>query len=488
MKDVIVIGSGVVGSATARELSKYDLDVLVLEKEEDVCCGTTKANSGLVHAGFDAHPGTKKAEMNVRGAGMMEELCGKLDVPYRKAGALVVAFAEEERRHLEKLLDQGRQNQVPELRIVESEELYRMEPNLQDGAVAALYAPTAALVCPFTLALAMAENAATNGVEFRFDCPVESVKAIGSGADRHYEVVTADGETLKARSVVNCAGVYSDVLHNMVSDRKYHVTARRGEYCLLDQSAGKHVSHTIYHVPGPMGKGVLVTPTVHGNLLLGPTAMDIEDKEDTATTKTGIDKVKAGVVRSVKDIPMRDVITSFSGLRAHEDGGDFIIGECPDAAGFFDAVGIESPGLSSAPAIGEELGGLVAAYLKASAKAGFIDVRRGIVSFKDLSEESKIRLIKTSPAYANVICRCETITEGEILDAIHRPLGARSLDGVKRRTRAGMGRCQSGFCMPKVTEILAREYKVPLESITKKGSGSEILLTHNKEYKEADHE
>lgn len=478
MKDVIVIGAGVIGSAVARELTRYDLEVLVLEKEDDVSCGTSKANSGLVHAGFDAHPGSKKAEMNVRGAQMMEAVCKELDVPYRKNGALVVAFSEEEAGKLDGLLKQGAENGVQNLSILNHDELMALEPNLQETAVAALYAKDAALVCPYTLALAMAENAALNGAQFIFDSPVTAIR----GIDSHYEVTTADGTVYEAKCVINCAGVYSDKIHNMVSAKKYHITARKGEYCLLDQAAGGHVKTTIFQVPGPMGKGILVTPTVHGNLLLGPTAADIEDKDDVSTTQSGIDAVKGGVGRSVKDLPMRDVITSFSGLRAHEDGGDFIIGECEDAKGFFDAVGIESPGLSSAPAIGEELAKAVASYLGSSQKEFFMPYRKGITCFRELSDENKEKMIMADPSYSNVICRCEMITEGEILEAIHRPLGARTIDGIKRRTRAGMGRCQSGFCMPKVAEILAREYKIPLSKVTKKGKGSEIILGKNKEY------
>lgn len=482
MKDVIVIGAGVIGCSVARELSRFDLDVLVLEKEDDVSCGTSKANSGLVHAGFDAHPGSKKAHYNVRGAQMMESVCRDLDVPYKKNGALVVAFSKEEETKLHDLLQQGIENGVEKLRIIDREELHKIEPNLQPEASAALYAEDAALVCPYTLTLAMAENAAVNGVEFRFEKAVKTIKSVEQKGNRYYEVTALDGEVFESKAIVNCAGVYSDEIHNMVSMMKYHITARRGEYCLLDSSAGNLVKATIFQVPGPMGKGILVTPTVHGNILLGPTAMDIEAKDDTATTTEGINMVKAGVLRSVKDLPLKDVITGFSGLRAHEAGGDFIIEECADATGFFDAVGIESPGLSSAPAIGEDLAHMVAKYLKAGQKPGFIGVRRGITCFRELSDENKNKLIKADKAYANVICRCELITEGEILEAIHRPLGATSIDGVKRRTRAGMGRCQSGFCMPRVAEILARELKMPLEAVTKKGSGSEILLGHNKEY------
>ncbi len=476
MYDVIVIGAGVSGSATARELSRYDLKVGVLEKEEDVCCGTSKANSGIVHAGFDARPGSLMAKMNVRGNQMMEQLAEDLDIPFERNGSLVLCFAKDEMERLEKLKKQGEENGVKRLQILSGEEVRRMEPDLSKEVYAALYAPTGGIVCPFELNLALAENACQNGAEFYFDTAVEQIEKTEGGYRIH-----AGEKTYETRCVVNAAGVYADVFHNMVSEKKIRITPRKGEYYLLDKKAGTTVHHTIFQIPGAYGKGVLVTPTTHGNLLVGPTAVDIEEKEGTNTTKTGLDEVAQKAVRSVPNLPLRQVITSFAGLRAHEDGHEFIIREVEDAEGFFDCAGIESPGLTSAPAIGELVAELVTGYLCAKKKQHFEEKRKGLVNPKNLSREAYQELIRENPAYGNVICRCETVTEGEIVEAIHRLIPAKSLDGVKRRTRAGMGRCQAGFCSPKTMEILAREWKVPMETITKAGKDSRLIRGYNKD-------
>lgn len=476
MYDVLIIGAGVCGSAAARELSRYQLKIGVLEKGEDVCSGTSKANSGIVHAGFDAKPGSLMAEMNVKGNAMMGELSKELDFHFENNGSLVLCFQEEDLEKLEELKRQGEKNGVPGIRIIRQEELREMEPNISNKAVAALYAPTGGIVCPFGLNIALAENAAMNGVEFFFDQEVERVEKLEEG----YRV-TAGDEVFEAKCVINAAGVYADVFHNMVSEQKIHITARKGEYYLLDRSVGDHVKHTIFQLPGKYGKGVLVTPTVHGNLLVGPTAKDITDKEGTNTTAEGMEEVAQKAVRSVENLPLRQVITSFTGLRAHEEGHEFIIEEVKDAPGFFDCAGIESPGLTSAPAIGIRLAELVSQKLQPEKKEDFISKRKGILNPQKLSKEEWKELVKENPAYGTIICRCESITEGEILDAIHRPLGARSLDGVKRRTRAGMGRCQSGFCAPKTMEILAREWKIPMEQLTKAGRNSKLLVGTTKD-------
>lgn len=476
MYDVLIIGAGVCGSAAARELSRYQLKIGVLEKGEDVCSGTSKANSGIVHAGFDAKPGSLMAEMNVKGNAMMGELSKELDFHFENNGSLVLCFQEEDLEKLEELKRQGEKNGVLGIRIIRQEELREMEPNISNKAVAALYAPTGGIVCPFGLNIALAENAAMNGVEFFFDQEVERVEKLEEG----YRV-TAGDEVFEAKCVINAAGVYADVFHNMVSEQKIHITARKGEYYLLDRSVGDHVKHTIFQLPGKYGKGVLVTPTVHGNLLVGPTAKDITDKEGTNTTAEGMEEVAQKAVRSVENLPLRQVITSFTGLRAHEEGHEFIIEEVKDAPGFFDCAGIESPGLTSAPAIGIRLAELVSQKLQPEKKEDFISKRKGILNPQKLSKEEWKELVKENPAYGTIICRCESITEGEILDAIHRPLGARSLDGVKRRTRAGMGRCQSGFCAPKTMEILSREWKIPMEQLTKAGRNSKLLVGTTKD-------
>lgn len=476
MYDVIIIGAGVSGAATARELSRYKVNACVIEKEEDVCCGTSKANSAIVHAGYDAATGSLMAKLNVRGNQMMEQLAKDLDFPFKKNGSLVVCLHEEDMPNLQALYDRGVANGVKDLRILNQEELRAMEPNISDDAYAALYAPTAGIVCPFNLNIAMAENACVNGVEFKFDTEVTGLHPIEGG----WAIETNQG-TFETKYVVNAAGVYADTLHNMVSAKKIHITPRRGDYCLLDKTAGNLVSKTIFALPGKFGKGILVAPTVHGNLILGPTAIDIEDKEGTNTTREGLDQVIAKCGMNVKNIPMRSVITSFAGLRAHEDGHEFLIGELEDAKGFIDCAGIESPGLTSSPAIGEMVAEILREKLHLEKNENFVATRKGVLDPDALSKEERIELIRKNPAYGNIICRCEMITEGEILDAIHRPLGAKSLDGVKRRTRAGMGRCQAGFCSPRTMEILARERHVSMFDITKSGGESKIVTGTNKD-------
>ena len=476
MYDVIIIGGGVSGAASARELSRYKIKACVLEKEEDVCCGTSKANSAIVHAGYDAVPGSLMAKLNVKGNEMMEQLSKDLDFPFRRIGSLVICLNETDMPKLQELYEKGLKNGVRDLKIISGEEAKAMEPNLDDQVCAALYAPTAGIVCPFELNIALAENACENGVEFRLGTEVENIVKIGGG----YELLTNQGN-FQTRYVVNAAGVYADRFHNMVSRKKIHITPRKGEYCLIDKTAGQHVSRTIFSLPTKYGKGVLVTPTVHGNLLLGPTANDIENKEGTNTTREGLDEVITKAGQSVKDLPMRQVITSFAGLRAHEDGSEFIIGEVEDAKGFIDCAGIESPGLTSCPAIGEMVADILKEKMRLEKKEHFIETRQGILDPNTLSTEEHAELIRKEPAYGNVICRCEMITEGEILDAIHRPLGAKSLDGVKRRTRAGMGRCQSGFCSPRTMEILARELGKDMYEITKTGGESRLVVGTNKD-------
>ena len=476
MYDIIIIGAGVTGSSVARELSRYNANICVLEKGEDVCTGTSKANSGIVHAGFDAAEGSMMAKMNVRGNEMMTQLAEDLDIPFKRNGAMVVCIHKEALDGLKTLYDRGIANGVKELRILNREEALEMEPNLSENVQGALYAPTSGIICPFILNIAMAENAAENGVEFRFNTQVEDIKA---DADGIWHLRTNNGE-YTAKYVINAAGVYADIIHNMVSENKIHITPRRGDYCLLDKEVGGHVKHTIFPQPTNLGKGVLVSPTVHGNLIVGPTAVDIEDKEGNNTTAAGINDLIAKAGAHVRDLPLRKVITSFAGLRAHEAHHEFIIKEVEDAPHFIDRAGIESPGLTSCPAIGEYVGQMMKEKMELTEKENWISKRKGILNPQELSFEDRAELIKEKPAYGNIICRCESISEGEILDAIHRPLGARSLDGVKRRTRAGMGRCQAGFCSPRVMEILNRELGIPMEEITKSGGRSNIVLERTK--------
>lgn len=464
MKDVIIIGAGVSGCAIARELSRYQLDICVLERESDICEGTSKANSGIVHGGFDAKPGTLKAKLNVLGNSMMDEMSKKLDFEFKRNGSMVVCQNEMGIPALEKLLEQGKENGVKGMKILKREQALELEPNLADGVYAVLHIPSGGIVCPFGMNIAYAENAAQNGVEFKLETEVQLIERVG----QDYRIQTNQG-VFDTKYVINAAGVYADVFHNMVSEQNLHIMPRRGDYCLLDNTAGDLVRHTVFQLPNEKGKGVLVTPTIHGNLLLGPTAIDIDDKEATATTAKGLQEVLEKCTKSVKNIPFKQVITSFAGLRAHEEHGEFIIGEVEDAKGFIDVAGIESPGLTSAPAIGIYVRDILAEKMELKEKENFVEERKGIVRFLDLPKEEQNRLLQKNQAYGQIVCRCEQITEGEILDAIHRPLGATTLDGVKRRTRAGMGRCQAGFCTPKVMEILARELHLELKDIRKNG-------------------
>lgn len=464
--DAAIIGAGVTGCAVARELSRWSLKICVIEREEDVCCGTSKANSAIIHAGFDAETDTFKAKYNVEGNARMDALAEELDIPFRRNGALVVALTEADAAHLEKLKARGEANGVKGLRIITGEEARAIEPNLSEAICAALYAPTSGIVCPFEMTQALAENACANGAEFRFNTHVKTLKKTESG----WKIET-DADVIEARTVINCAGLYADVLHNQVCEDKIRIVPRRGEYLLLDANTHGLVSRTIFQTPGAMGKGVLVTPTVHGNTLVGPTAEDVDNPESTDTTARGLAEAEKTARLSVPKLPSGETITSFAGLRAHlADGGDFRVGMCVD--GCFEAAGIESPGLTSAPAIGAYLAELVAKYLRAEPKTDFNPIRR-VVRPREMDFAARQKLIAENPMYGNIVCRCEQISEGEIVDAIRRRPGAHSMDGVKRRTRAGMGRCQSGFCAPKTMEILRRELGADF-SVTKCGTGSEM--------------
>lgn len=476
MYDVIIIGSGVSGSSIARELSRYEGKICVIDKASDIGEGTSKANSGICHSGFDAKSGTLKAQLNIKGNKMMNDLSQELDFPFEQNGSLVVALEGDKIEELEELCKQGTENGVEGLRVLSQQEVRDMEPNIAEGVIGALYAPTGGIVCPFGLNLAFAENASINGVEFKLDTEVLVIEK----KDNYWLVKTSKGD-FETNYVVNAAGVYADVFHNMVSKDKIQIIPRRGDYCLLDKTVGSFVKKTIFQLPNEFGKGVLVSPTTHGNIIVGPTAMDIKDKEGTNTTQEGLDFLQEKANRTVKGLPLRQVITSFAGLRAHEINGDYVIGEVEGAPGFFDCAGIESPGLTASPAIGVYIADLVEKKANFKQKTDFISSRKGIKNPKLLSMDERNQLIRKEPTYGTIICRCEMISEGEILDAIHRPLGARTLDGVKRRTRAGMGRCQSGFCSPKTMEILERELMKKSDEIRKSGVDSVIVVGKNKD-------
>ncbi|RBP46948.1 NAD(P)/FAD-dependent oxidoreductase [Garciella nitratireducens] len=476
MRDIVIIGAGVIGSSIARELSKYDLKISVLEKESDVAVGTSKANSGIVHAGYDAKPNTLKGKLNVIGNAMFDDLSKELDFPFKRNGSLVLCFEEQEKEKLYQLKEQGEKNGVPGLKVISRKEILKLEPNVNQNVVAALYAPTGGIVCPYEMTIAYAENANTNGVDFYFHTEVKNIKKLETG----FLIKTNQGD-FESRLIINAAGVFADSIHNMISDHKIKIIPRKGEYCLFDKAVGNFTQRTLFQLPTKMGKGVLVTPTVDGNLLIGPTAVDIEDKREVSTTAEGLSIVLEKARITLKEIPMKQIITSFAGLRAHSIEDDFIIGEAKDVSGFIDVAGIESPGLSSAPAIAQMVENIVTEKLKPKEKENFDPIRKGIPKFREMSNQERRALIEKDCSYGRIVCRCETVTEGEIRSAIKRPLGARDLDGIKRRTRAGMGRCQSGFCLPKIMKILSEELDLPETEITKFGKQSNLVIGKDKE-------
>ena len=466
MFDFVVIGAGVVGGLVARELTKYNLSVCILEKESDVAMGATRANSAIVHAGYDAKEGTLKALLNVRGSRMMEGVCSELGVKYKRNGSLVVGFNDEDKQTLLSLIERGRKNGVEGLSFVERDELIKLEPNIGKDVTSALRAETGAIVCPYELCMAAVGNAMDNGAELKLNFKVEKIEKSG-GVYR----ISSENETVEAKVVINCAGVFSDEIARLVGDDSFSVRPRRGEYMLLDKECGELVSHTIFRCPSKMGKGVLVTPTVDGNLLIGPTAEDIDDKYDTSTTSEGLRRVGALAGEQVDGINLGKVITSFTGLRATGSTGDFIINSPCD--GFINCAGIESPGLSSAPAIAEYVVEMLKERgLELSENDSFNGRRRPLHYFRELGIDEKNEIIRNNPDYAHVVCRCETVTAGEIIEAIRTNPRPTSIDGIKRRTRASMGRCQGGFCTPYMVELLAREMGVPVTEITKSGGES----------------
>lgn len=475
MYDVAIIGAGVVGGMIAKTLAAYELKICILEKENDVACGTTKANSAIVHAGFDAKEGSLKAKLNLQGSRLMKQVCDELGVKYKNNGSLVIGFNEEDRHTIEELLDRGRKNGVDGLRILEKEELKKLEPNISDNAVAALYAPTGAIVCPYELTIAAVGNAMENGVQLKTD--FEVCKIIKT--DDRYEIFS-ENESIKARYVVNAAGLYTDKIASMIGDDSFKITPRRGEYILLDKECGGLVSHTIFRTPSEMGKGILVAPTVDGNLLTGPTSVDIDDKDNTTTTAEGFAKIIKEANEAVDGIPYNKTITSFCGLRATGDTGDFIINSPRPC--FINAAGIESPGLSAAPAIGLMIKDMLAEQgLLLIKKEAYNPVRKPMHSFRDADIAEKNEIIKKDKAFGRIICRCEGVTEGEILEAIRTNPKPTDLDGVKRRTRAQMGRCQGGFCVPYIIKLLSQELGIPCEEVTKSGRSSRLIAGKIKE-------
>ena len=475
MYDVIIIGAGVIGGMIARALSAYDLKVCITEKKNDVATGASCANSGIVHAGFDAKPETLKAKMNVRGAELMPQIAKELGVKYKNNGSLVIGFTEEDRETIKNLFERGKTNGVKGLKIVEKEELKELEPNLSDHVLLALYAPTAGIICPYELTIASIGNAMDNGTELKLNFEVTDIRE----KDGYYEVCSED-TVLKTNYIINAAGIYSDHIAKMTGDTSFTVHPRHGEYILLDKECGSLVSHTIFRTPSKMGKGILVTPTVDGNLLTGPTSVDIEDKEDTSTTAEGFQKIMELAKDSVSSIPFNKTITSFCGLRSVGSTGDFVINT--PKKGFINVAAIESPGLTSTPAIAEYVVKLLKEQdAKLLKKDTYSPIREPQHAFREADISEKNEMIKKDKSFGKIVCRCESVTEGEIIRAIRTNPGARDLDGVKRRTRAQMGRCQGGFCGPQIVEILSRELGIPYEEVTKSGEGSYVNIGRTKE-------
>ena len=475
MYDVVIIGCGVVGAAAAYELARYKLRVAVLEAAADIAAGTTKANSAIIHAGYDPEPGTLMARLNVEGNRLTGEICEKLQVPFKRVGSLVAAFSPEQLPTLQTLYDRGCKSGVPGLRLLSGMEARAMEPGLSEEVCGALFAPSAGIIDPWGFAIAMAETAVRGGVELRRDCPVTGIEDTGAGFVLH----TPAGD-VAARFVLNAAGVDADRVHEMLEPNDWHTLPSRGEYYLLDKSEHDRVSRVIFQCPGPEGKGVLVAPTIHGNLICGPNAEAVEDRLDLGNTAAGMAEVRAKAARSVPGVEWRQNIRNFAGLRANTTRSDFIIEESKAHPGFIDLAGIKSPGLSSAPAIAKLAAEMLAAGgLALEPDPDFVDKREHIV-FKNLSAEEKNELIRKDPRYGRVVCRCETITEGEIVAALHSPIPPRSINGVKRRCNAGMGRCQGGFCGPRVQEIIARELGLDQAEVLLEQAGSTILTGRTK--------
>lgn len=474
--DVVVIGGGVTGTAILSYLSRYNLRCMLVEKAPDIAMGTTKANSAILHAGFDAPTGSNKARLNVEGNALYHELEEELDLDIKWTGSYVVAKTAEEAAVLETLKARGEANGVAGLEIVSGDKLREAEPNVTKEIKAALFAPTAGICWPFDIAAAFAENAVENGAEIVRDCEVIKITP---QADGGFLVRTMQGE-LKAKTVVNAAGVYADKVSALAGDDSFTIRPRKGEYILFDKTAQQSlVKGIIFPVPSATSKGILVCGTTHGNVFIGPNANDTDSKDDLSVSAPGMNEIIAGAKHIVDNLPMGAAITQFAGLRAVSSTGDFIIGRSEKVKGLYQAAGIQSPGLTSAPAIGKEIAAQVAEDLGAKAKAEYKKGRPSRPVVRDMTMEEQKKLIQEDKRYGLIVCRCETITEGEICDAIHRPCGARTVDGVKRRTRAGMGRCQGGFCGPRVALILARELHLPVTEIRKDGEGS--FLYYDKE-------
>ena len=467
MFDVAVIGGGVTGAFVARSLVKYDLKVAIIEAGADVAMGASRANSGIVHAGFDAVAGSLKAKFNVLGNKMMEKVCTELGVKFRNNGSIVITDSDEGVEGLLNLIRRGRENGVEELKLLTAEEVKELEPNLTDNVVAALYAKTGGIVCPYGLTVAAVGNAMDNGAELFTNFKVVAVEGD--------TLISEKGDKVQAKYVINCAGNGAEDIANLFGDYSFKLGRRKGEYMLLDNASKGFVNTTVFTLPTKAGKGVLISPTVDNNILVGPTSIE-EQLYDTSIRREGFDELKEKASAMCKNIPYYNTITSFAGVRIYCDRHDFVIEESKVNKNLFNVVGIESPGLTSAPAIGEHVAKIVAEKFNAKENKNFNPIRRSYEFFKKMSIEEKNALIKERPEFGKIICRCEEVTLGEIIEAIKMNPPARTIDGVKLRTRAGMGRCQSGFCQPSVLQIIMEEYGVGIDEVTKNGGNSKVII------------
>ena len=473
MYDVVIVGAGVIGAMAARELSRYQLSVCLLEKENDVASGASRANSGIVHGGYDPEPGTLKAKLNTEGVEMLFAAAKELNVPCIRNGSMVCAFGEKEDPAVQELYDRGVINKTPGLKILSGEEARKIEPNLSEAITSVLHVTNAGIICPYELTVAATGNAMDNGVELKRNFAVSAIQKQEEG----YLLTAASGETVCGKYVLNCAGGYSDKIANMVGDDYFTIIPRAGEYILLDKTEGSRVKHTIFQVPSEEGKGILVSPTVDGNLLTGPTALKVATPESRDTTPAGLAQVQRLAAKSVPSVNFRQVITSFTGVRSSEKNGDFIIEESPKAPGVIHVAAIDSPGLTCSASIAKyAVEQLANAGLVLTQKENWNGKREDPHAFRKMTDEEKNAYIQENPDYGKIVCRCETVSEGEIRAAIRRNPGARDIDGVKRRTRSGMGRCQGGFCGPYVMALIAEELGVPMETVTKNG-GDSFMLT-----------
>ena len=471
--DVVIIGAGVIGGMLARELSRYDLKLCLLEKENDVAMGASKANSGIVHGGYDPVPGTLKAKLNSEGVEPLFAAAQELSVPCRRNGSMVCAFSKEEEWVLEELYQQGQENNIPGLAILSGDAARKLEPNLSIAVTKVLHVTNAGIISPYELTVAAVGNAMDNGAELKRNFSVSAI----CRKEAVFTVTAARGETVQAKYLVNCAGGYSDRIAELVGDGFFTVVPRAGEYMLLDKAEGSRIGHTLFQCPTEEGKGILVSPTVHGNLLVGPTATHVETPDCKATTAEGLAQVERLAAKSVPSVNFRQVITSFTGVRASEKSGDFIIRASEKVPGMVHAAAIDSPGLTCCVSIARYLTELLQAQgLTLREKEFWNGTREDPCAFQKMTDEEKDAYIKKNPAYGKIVCRCETVSEGEILQAIHTNPGARDMDGVKRRTRSGMGRCQGGFCGPYVMTLISRELGVPMEAVTKNGGKSQMVL------------